>query len=170
MCLTIFDMANNSLKKLSRVRQPGVRLTLVGPGRAGHALADFWVEPQPLAYWKLKKSFVRIPPSSLFMCPRWIGRFIDKVRGSHTRPLSPRERCLCLTVVTFLFIPFPYSSQSVSEDARRCSSTCGAREFQGGLLIVAVVQTARYRHSRSQAPEMPGRIVFFVVAMGRSPP
>jgi hypothetical protein len=168
--LTIFDMANDSLKQLSRTHQPGLRLTFLGPGRVGPALADFWVEPQPLAYWKLKKSFVRTPPYNLSVCRRHMGRFVESARGPISRPLSPRERCLCQTIVTLLFNPFPYSSQSVSEDARRCSSARCAREFHGGLLIVAIVQTARHRHSRSQGPEMLGRIVFFVVATGRSPP
>lgn len=163
-------MADNSVRKVHSICRRGIRVALVGPGRAGPAMADFWVEPQPLDFWNLKKTFVKTPPSDFFIGSQFIELFLRQVRGSDARQLSKRQSYVCLTAVVLLFIPFPNSSQFVSEDARRCSSTLCSCDLDSGVLIVAVVQTARYRRSWSQAPETPGRITFFVIATGRSPP
>lgn len=146
------------------------RFALSGPGREAPALADFCVEPQLLEFWELKKSFARTPRLKFAMYGSGIQRVIKIIRHSATRPLTPRQRCVCLTMVALLLIPLPHSSQSVRENAIRCSSTRCAYRLHRVLLIVAVEHTARRRHSRAQSPDIPGRIIFFVTATGRSPP
>lgn len=136
-----------------------------GPGRAGPALAGFFVEPFPLDFWKLERSFELTSKSSPLFCAQSIRRFIRQIR-----PLSPYQGYACLTVITYLIIPAPSQSASLTEDAKRCSTTRCWCQVHSGLLIVAVVHTARRRYSRSESPEIPGRIVFFITAVGRSPP
>jgi hypothetical protein len=141
-----------------------------GPGRVGPAFAGLFVEPLTLDFWKLEKSFVLTPSSSPFPCPRAVKRLSNQVRGLSRQPFLPHHRHALLTVIAFLVIPASTPSASLSEDARRLCSTLCLCQVHGGLLVVAVVHTARKRHSRSDSPELSGRIVFFITAVGRSPP
>ena len=136
------------------------------PGREGPAMSGFFVEPFPLDFWKLDKSFARTRVSSPFY-PPWIRRFVQNIKSL---PLSPYHRYTCYTIVAFLVIPSASLSESFNQDARKYSSSRSVYYVHDGLLIVAVVHTARRRHSRSESPEILGRIVFFITATGRSPP
>jgi hypothetical protein len=136
-----------------------------GPGRAGPAFTGFFVEPFPLDFWKLEKSFELTARAASFISARNIGRLIRQIR-----PLSPYQGYACLTVITYFIIPSPTQSDSLNEDAKRCSLTRCFCQVHSGLLVVAVMHAARRRHSKSESPEIPGRIVFFVTAVGRSPP
>jgi hypothetical protein len=136
-----------------------------GPGRAGPAMADFFVQPFPLDFWRLEKSYELTAKLGPFISVQNIRRLIRQIR-----PLSPYQGYACLTVITFFVIPSPNQSASLNEDAKRCSLARCFCQVHSGLLVVAVVHTARRRHSRSESPEIPGRIVFFVTAVGRSPP
>ena len=141
-----------------------------GPGRAGPAFAGLFVEPFALDFWKLEKSFVLTPSSNPLPCPRAVKRLSNQVRGLSRQPFLPHHRHTLLTVIAFLVIPASTPSASLTEDARRLCSTLCFCQVHGGLLVVAVVHTARKRHSRSDSPEISGRIVFFITAVGRSPP
>jgi len=166
MCL----LALHKAKRSRRSHGGGTRFVVLGPGRAGPALTDFWAEPLPLDYWKLKKSFDRTRASSPILYSRYIAPVLRRVLTSATRPLSSCGQYTCLTVVTLLLIPFPIPSEAIQADARRCSSSHCAYLLHSGLLIIIVGHAAARRHSRSQSPEIPGRIIFFVTATGRSPP
>ena len=136
-----------------------------GPGRAGPALTGFFVEPFPLDFWKLERSFRQTASYGPVVCATSLKRLLRQIR-----PLSPYHGYACLTVITYLVIPSPTHSDSLNEDVKRCSSARCFYHVHSGLLIVALVHTARRRHSRSESPEIPGRIIFFVTAVGRSPP
>jgi hypothetical protein len=141
-----------------------------GPGRAGLAFGDFCVEPFPLDFWKLKRSFSLSRPSGRFACPQTIRRLAQRFRLGGHLPLSPYHRQACLMVIAFFVIASPTSTDSVTQDARRISLVPSIGQAHAGLLIVEVVQTSIRRGSRARSPEIPGRIVFFVSAVGRSPP
>jgi hypothetical protein len=159
----------NRSKFLVRVCKKGQRVTHWGaPGWAGPALTGFFVEPFPLDFWKLEKSFSLSRPSRLFACTKAIRHFAQHFKQGAQPPLSPYRRRACMMVVAFFVIPSPNSTDSVTQDARRCSQVVS--QEHGGLLIIEIVQTSRARHSKSESPEIPGRIVFFVTAVGRSPP
>jgi hypothetical protein len=150
-----------------RVYRPRTRVLNRGaPGREGPAMSGFFVEPFPLDFWKLEKSFSRTRVSSPFY-PPWVRRFINNIRSL---PLSPYHRYACYTIVAFLVIPSASLSESFNQDARNQSTARHVFFVHDGLLIVAVVHTARRRHSRSESPEILGRVVFFITAVGRSPP
>jgi hypothetical protein len=136
-----------------------------GPGRAGPAMSGLFVEPFPLDFWKLEKSFVLTPHCDAVRRLLSLKRLIRQIR-----PMSPYHGYACFTVITFLVISSPALSASLNEDARRCSSLPCFIQVHSGLFIVAVIHAARRRHSRSESPEIPGRIVFFITAVGRSPP
>lgn len=141
-----------------------------GPGRAGPALTGFFVEPVPLDFWKLEKSFVRSPSDPLIIYPSRLKSFIKNVRNLNPRTLSSKYRHAYFTFIALLIVPLPTLSDSIADDAKRCSSARRVGAFSGGFVIVALVQRAKRRHSRSESPEIPGRIIFFIVAVGRSPP
>lgn len=166
---TAVHMTNRSLRKLNPAYQHGTRAVPFAPGREGPAMADFFAEPLSLDFWKLRKSFVRTRSSALLICPRWIGILIKKVTGSVARPLSPSQR-LCLIVTTLLLMPLARPLQWFRAEGKRCSSTPCACQSRGNVLHEAVGHAARRRHSRSESPEIPGRIVSFITAIGRSPP
>jgi hypothetical protein len=136
-----------------------------GPGRAGPALTGFFVEPFPLDFWKLERSYELTARIGPLISAQNIRRLIRQIR-----PLSPYRGYACLTVITYFIVSSPNHSASVHEDARRCSATRCFYQVASGLLVVAVMHAARRRHSKSESPEIPGRIVFFVTAVGRSPP
>jgi len=146
-------------------RQTGGLSHMGGPGRAGPALTGFFVEPFPIDFWKLKRSFALSAPSSPFLGAQSLRRLSKQ--GRH---LSPYQSYACLAIITFFVIPSPTQAASLNEDAKRCSSTRCFYQVLSGLLIVAIVHAARGRHSRWESPEIPGRIVFFITAVGRSPP
>ena len=166
---TAVHMTNRSLRKLKPAYQHGTRTVLFPPGREGPAMADFFAEQQTLDFWKLRKSFVRTRSSALLICPRCIGVLIKKVTGSVARRLSPSQG-ICLVVATLLLIPLARPLQRFRAEGRRCSSTPCACQSRGSVLHEAVGHAARRRHSRSESPEIPGRIVSFITAIGRSPP
>ncbi len=160
-------------RKIHLSSRDGAPVARFGPERAGPAFADFCVEPQLLAFWKLKNSFVRTPPPHFVICPKCIARFVRQVMGSSSHSLSPSQRFVFLTVATLFLFPSRGPSESLElliEEGRRCSSPRCACKLSGCLLDEAVGQPAMRRHSRSQAPELPGRMVFFTIATGRSPP
>ncbi len=145
-------------------------LAFSGPGREGPAFADFCIEPQLLDFWGLEKSFAR---TRLPRFIRFLGRARRAIKTAHqsaARPLSPRQKYVCLTLVALFVIPSITSFQSVRENVLSRFSTRCAYQLRRVLLIIAVAYTAKRRHSRSQSPEIPGRISFFVIATGRSPP
>jgi hypothetical protein len=166
---TAVHMTNRSLRKLNPANHHGTRAVFLVPGREGPAMADFFAEPQTLDFWKLRKSFVRTRSSALQICPRCIGILIKKVTGSVARPLSPSQR-ICLVVGTLVLIPLARPLQWFLAEGRRCASTLCAWQSLGSVLREAVGHAARRRHSRSESPEIPGRIVSFITAIGRSPP
>jgi hypothetical protein len=141
-----------------------------GPGRVGPAFAGFFVEPFALDFWKLEKSFALSRAFSPFSCSRALKRLSNHVRGVSHQPFLPHHRYAFLTVITYLVIPASTLSDTLNEDGKRFCSTRCLCQVHGGLLVVAVVHTARKRHSRSESPEISGRIVFFITAVGRSPP
>jgi hypothetical protein len=141
-----------------------------GPGRAGPALADFFVEPFPLDFWKLEKSFTRSPSTPLLVYPSCVKSLIKNFRNLNPRTLSSKYRHTYFTFIALLIVPLPTLSDSIANDAKRCSSARRDGNLNGGFVIVALVQRARRRHSRSESPEIAGRIIFFIVAVGRSPP
>ncbi len=160
-----------SYQLLIRVgRKPGSNVSARGPGRAGPAFADFCVQPFPLDFWKLEKSFERTRPTPLLVYPSCIKSFIKLARNRIPRPLSKRHRCAYLTFMSLLLIPPPTLLDSIATDARRCSLSSWILPLEDGFLIIAVIQTVRRRHSRSESPEILGRVVFFITAVGRSPP
>lgn len=136
-----------------------------GPGRAGPAMTGLFVEPFPLDFWKLEKSFILTPRSEAFLRLQSLKRLIKQIR-----PMSQYHGYACFTVIAYLVVSSPIVSASLNEDAKRCSSSRCFFQIHSGLFIVAVIHAARRRHSRSESPEIPGRIVFFVTAVGRSPP
>jgi hypothetical protein len=166
---TAVHMTNRSLRKLNPAYQHGTSAVPFAPGREGPAMADFFAEPLSLDFWKLRKSFVRTRSSALLVCPRCIGILIKKVTGSVASRLSPSQR-VCLVVGTLLLIPLARPLQWFRAEGRRCASTLCACQSWGSVLHEAVGHAARRRHSRSQSPEIPGRIVSFIIAIGRSPP
>lgn len=170
MRLTTLRTNTKSPGRLHREYLRKKRFAFSGPGREVPALADFCVEPQLLEFWKLKKSFARTRASNFIIYWGGIERAIKTIRHSAVRPLSPRQRYVCLTVVALLLIPLPNPLQSLREDARRWSSNRCGYKLHRVLLVIAVAHTAKRRHSRSESPEIPGRTIFFVVATGRSPP
>jgi hypothetical protein len=136
------------------------------PSRVGPAMSDFSVEPFPLAYWKLDKSFIRTSSVSPLFPPR-LRCFVQNIRSL---PLSAFHRNTCYTIVAFLVIPSASVPESFNQDARIHAAKRFGYYMHDGLLVFAVVHTARRRHSRSESPELLGRIVFFITAVGRSPP
>jgi len=157
----------NRSKWQVRVYRPGNhKLNRGGPGREGPAFTGFFVEPFPLDLWKLEKSFARSRTASPFY-PPWVRRFVNNIRNL---PLSPYHRYTCYTIVAFLVIPSASLSESFNQDAKSHSTNRCVYYVHDGFLIVAVVHTARRRHSRSESPEILGRTVFFILATGRSPP
>ncbi|MBI5251768.1 MAG: hypothetical protein HY912_19925 [Desulfomonile tiedjei] len=163
-----FKGGSKFIVRVYKKGQPATRWG--GPGRAGPALDGLFVEPTPLDFWKLEKSFRLSKPSRLFACPKTIRRFVQRFREGSQPTLSPYRRQACLMVIAFFVVPSSNLTDSVSQDARRCSQVPNVSQEHGGLLIIEIVQTSRGRHSRSASPEIPGRIVFFVTAVGRSPP
>jgi len=162
---------NESYQWLIRVsRKPASNRSAGGPGRAGPAFADFFVEPLPLDFWKLEKSFATTRATPLLVYPSCIKRFIKGVRNRIPRPRSQRHRSTYFTFIALLLTPSPTLSDSIATDAKRCSLARRILTLDDGFLIVAVIQTVRRRHSRSESPEILGRIVFFITAVGRSPP
>ncbi len=151
-------------RKRTRKRSSG------GPGRAGPALTGFFVEPFPLDFWKLEKSFTKSPTTPLLVYPSCVKSFVKNIRNLNPRTLSPRYRQTYLTFIALLIVPFPTLSDSIADDVKRCSSARRVGAMNGGFVIVALVQRARRRHSKSESPEILGRIIFFIVAVGRSPP
>ena len=150
-----------------RVYRPRTRVLNRGaPGREGPAMSGFFVEPFPLDFWKLEKSFAKTRVSSPFY-PPWVRRFVNNIR---CLPLSPYHRYTCYTIIAFLVIPSASLSESFNQDAKSHATNRCVYYVHDGVLIVAVVHTARRRHSRSESPELLGRIVFFIIATGRSPP
>ncbi|MBI4963335.1 MAG: hypothetical protein HY913_08660 [Desulfomonile tiedjei] len=129
-------------------------------------MSGFFVEPFPLDFWKLEKSFTRSRVFSPFY-PPWVRRFVNNIR---CLPLSPYHRYACYTIVAFLVIPSASLSESFNQDAKSRSTKPCVCYVPEGFLIVAVLHTARRRYSRSESPEILGRIVFFITAVGRSPP
>jgi hypothetical protein len=161
----------NRSKLVVRVYRKGQRVARWGgPGWAGPAFGGLFVEPLPLDFWKLEKSFTLSTPSRLFAYPKAIRRFAQRFRQGSPTPLSPYRKRACMMVIAFFVIPSPSLTDSVTQDARRCSQFPHVSQEHGGLLIIEIVQTSIARHSRSESPEIPGRIVFFVTAVGRSPP
>ena len=153
----------NSGQWLIRVyRKKSRKTSSGGPGRAGPALTGFFVEPFPLDFWKLEKSFTRSPSC--------VKSLIKNIRNLNPRTLSSRYRHTYFTFIALLIVPFPTLSDSIATDVKRCSSARRAGAMNGGFIIVALVQRARRRHSRSESPEILGRIIFFITAVGRSPP
>jgi hypothetical protein len=141
-----------------------------GPGRAGPALTGFFVEPFPLDFWKLEKSFVRSASDPLLVYPGCVKSFIKNIRNLNPRTLSPKYRYTCFTFIALFIVPLPTLSDSIANDAKRCSLARRDGTLNGGFVIVALVQRAKRRHSRSESPELLGRTIFFIVAVGRSPP
>ncbi len=141
-----------------------------GPGWAGPAFGDFFVEPFPLDFWKLEKSFAKTSGASFLAGPTHRKTFLRNVRNLIPRPFSPRYRYTYFTFIALLIVPTPTLSDSIATDAKRCSLIRRTWTLDDGLFIVTVVQKRRPRHSRSESPEILGRIVFFITAVGRSPP
>jgi len=147
---------------------PGVRAS--GPGRAGPAMTGLFVEPFPLDFWKLERSFVRTPPQDFFPCHKSLKRFVRTARYLIPLSLSPHHRYACFSVIAFLVIPSSQFSEFLESDEKRCSSAHYVCHQNDGFVIIAVIQGARRPNSRSESPEILGRIVFFITAVGRSPP
>jgi hypothetical protein len=141
-----------------------------GPGRAGPTLTGFFVEPFPIDFWKLEKSFTRSPSTPLLVYPSCVTSFVKNIRNLNPRTLSSRYRHTYFTFIALLIVPFPTLSDSIADDVKRCSSARRVGAMNGGFVIVALVQRARRRHSKSESPEILGRIIFFITAVGRSPP
>lgn len=162
---------NNSCRWLARVcRKQTRKSSSGGPGRAGPALTGFFVEPFPLDFWKLEKSFVRSPSNPLLVYPSCVKSFVKNIRNLNPRTLSSRYRHTYFTFIALLIVPFPTLSDSIANDAKRCSLARRGGTPSGGFVIVAFIQRVRRRHSRSESPEILGRIIFFITAVGRSPP
>ena len=162
---------NNSCQWLIRAYRKKTRKTSLGePGRAGPAFTGFFVEPLPLDFWKLEKSFTRSSTTPLLVYPSCVKSFVKNIRNLNPRTLSSRYRHTYFTFIALLIVPFPTLSDSIATDVKRCSSARRVGAMNGGLVIVALVQRARRRHSKSESPEILGRIIFFITAVGRSPP
>jgi hypothetical protein len=161
----------NSCQWLIRVYRKRTRkIASGGPGRAGPTLAGFFVEPLPLDFWKLEKSFTRSPSTPLLVYPSCVKSFVKNIRNLNPRTLSSRYRHTYFTFIALLIVPFPTLSDSIATDVKRCSSVRRVGAMNGGFIIVALVQRAKRRHSKSESPEILGRIIFFITAVGRSPP
>ncbi len=161
----------NSGQWLIRVYRKKTRKTSSGgPGRAGPALTGFFVEPFPIDFWKLEKSFTKSSTTPLLVYPSCVKSFVKNIRNLNPRTLSSRYRHTYFTFIALLIVPFPTLSDSIATDVKRCSSARRVGAMNGGFIIVALVQRARRRHSKSESPEILGRIIFFITAVGRSPP
>jgi hypothetical protein len=164
-------LQKNSCQWLIRAYRKKTRKTSSGgPGRAGPTLTGFFVEPFPIDFWKLEKSFKKSPSTPLLVYPGCVKSFVKNIRNLNPRTLSARYRQTYFTFIALLIVPFPTLSDSIADDVKRCSSGRRSCSMNGGFVIVALVQRARRRHSKSESPEILGRIIFFIVAVGRSPP
>lgn len=152
------------LKRACRVPSLG------GPGRAGPAMAGFFVEPVGLDFWNLEKSFVMTRATGARVFPNCLRSFVRNIRTLTPLTLFPRHRYTYLTFIALLIVPFPVLTDSIASDAKRCSVERRICTLNDGYVLVAVIQTVRRPHSRSESPEILGRVVFFVLAVGRSPP
>jgi hypothetical protein len=141
-----------------------------GPGRAGPAMTGLFVEPFPLDFWKLEKSFVRTSSPHFIPSHDSVRRFIKKIRCLVPPAVSPYHRCACFTVLAFLVIPSGQIPESLNPNDKRSSLAHCVSHQNDGFMIIAVIQSARRPNSRSESPEILGRIVFFITAVGRSPP
>ena len=141
-----------------------------GPGRAGPAMTGFFVEPLPLDFWKLERSLIRTPIPKFVSSPLCLRRFVKKIRYLVPPAISPYRRYACFTVLAFLVIPSSQLSESLNQNEKRCQLAHSVCHQNDGFMIIAVIQNARRPHSRSESPEILGRIVFFITAVGRSPP
>jgi hypothetical protein len=140
------------------------------PGRIGPAMAGFFVEPMPLDYWRLKKSLKLTRNSPPLPCPdslmRCFGKFIGILRHS-SEPDSRRAYC---AIIALLVIPTQTLSETVPHFYNRSRAIRYVFPIDGEIVIVAVVFGERRRHSSLASPEIIGRVVFFILAVGRSPP
>lgn len=153
-----------------RDRQGAVRLASWGPGREIATMGEFCIEPQLLSLWKLKKSVAKSLSSHVPVLPRCIGRSIKRSKGPLGHSLSLDQKLAFLSVSAYLLLPSSGTPQLIQAEGTTCSGTRCACRLHGSLLREVVSHTARRRHSRSLSPELPGRIIFFIAAMGRSPP
>ncbi len=78
------EISRNRSKFLVRVCKKGQRVTRGGPGWAGPALTGFFVEPFPLDFWKLEKSFSLSRPSRLFAWYKSHQAFCPTFQTGHT--------------------------------------------------------------------------------------
>lgn len=168
-------MAQTSRKQNPKVlirvyRQGNPRGQWGGPGRAGPAMAGFFVEPRPLDFWQLEKSFQRTPAPKFFASPLYLKRFVKKIRYLVPPVVSPYRRYAYFTVLAFLVIPPSQLTETLNQTEKRSQLAHSVCHENDGFMIVAVIQNARRPHSRSESPEILGRIVFFITAVGRSPP
>lgn len=148
----------------------GIRLVRFGPGRAGPALGDFCVEPLPLDFWKLKRSYVQTTPPVLLICPHRFARFIKKLQGTVIDPLAPSRRHACLMVAILFTIPSATVSATEGRSGRGYALALCVCQLDAGTVGTGWKQAPKGRHARWQSPEIPGRVIFFIVATGRSPP
>jgi hypothetical protein len=140
------------------------------PGRIGPAMAGFFVEPMPLDFWRLKKSPRRSPQSSFPPLPAPLHRCFDKLRDVLRHSPEPAATSARFAIVTLLAVP----TQPPLPTTPNCYNQRLAIRYvfpiDGGIVIVALVFGERRRYSRLASPEIIGRIVFFILAVGRSPP
>jgi hypothetical protein len=133
-------------------------------------MAGMFVEPFPLDFWKLERSYVLSSSQNFIACHVSLRRFIKKIRCLVPPAVSPYHRYACFTVLAFLAIPASQIPESLSLNEKQSSEAHSVCHQNDGFLIIAVFQSARRPHSRSMSPEILGRIVFFISAVGRSPP
>jgi hypothetical protein len=162
MRLTTFQEACHSRGKF----RCGRRFTFFGPGRAGPAPTDFRAKPKPRRFWRLATSSVRTPESSPIIGNQHISPITANTLSFTTRRLLQHQS----GDIPLEARPVTNGPESIREHARHLSTSFCTNVSHRTLLVISVVPTAALRHCRSQSPEIPGRIVFFTIETGRSPP
>ena len=164
------DGGGKSRERRRRTSRAAIRLVRFGPGRAGPALADFCVEPLPLDFWKLKRSNVRTPAPVLLICPHRFARFIKRLKGTATDPFVPSRRHACLLVAILFAIPSATVAAAEGRGGKDYTLALCVCQLDAGTIGTGLKQAPKGRYARWQSPEIPGRVIFFIVATGRSPP
>lgn len=148
----------------------GSRFALFGPGRADPAPVDFRTKPLPPMIWRLETSFVRTPAPDPIISNQHSRPIIKQALSSTMRRLYQHQGCVPPAATKPPLTQLTTASESIREYSKYYSANSCIKLFHRSSLIISVVPTAARRHCRSLSPEIPGRIVFFVIETGRSPP
>ena len=95
-------------------------------------------------------------------------RYSPTIRGT-SPPLIPDRRLACNTISTHLYSTFPTSPPYPVCHVKRWTSEEDVTHLPK-VLSVAYASDTRRRNLHRESPEILGRTLFFVLAVGRAPP